>query len=251
MKGVLDFLEKAGLVKNDPPAAGTDPSGTDIFGDPVSGWLPPVKRPAPAAAAAAPASSATPARAASSPAQTLAPAAAGVVAEPIRLDQIYAQEGVPPCLYPAERLLRLVDGLSAMDEATRNLALKAMDAADESWTIADPLADAAAKVTALASHAGLLRQSLQQMESETAERLRASAAKQDEAVGTIRKQIADMESLLARETARGTQENAAQEASLQVARDQAARQLAEIEAVSQRLQGLTTQFSSLAAPAQD
>ena len=257
MKGVLDFLEKAGLVRNDPPAQKADASAAattpvdEAFGDPVTSWLPPAKRPdsAPVPVPARAAKTDRPVAAPINAPVATAPTATAI--EPLKLEQIYADEGVPPSLYPAERLLRLVDGLSAMDEATRNMALKAMDAADESWTIADPLADASAKVTALAAHARLLRESLQQLETETADRLRQAAARQDEAVGTIRKQIADMESLLARETARGAQDNAAQEAGLQAARDQAARQLAEIDAVSQRLQSLTTQFSSLAAPAQD
>lgn len=256
MKGVLDFLEKAGLVKNDVPAQQPAAPETEAFGDPAGAWLPPARKPQAAGAAAFSSASSRPAPTPASPPDAgqraqAAPSAPQAAFEPLPLEQIYADEGVPPSQYPAERLLRLLDGLSAMDETTRNLAIRAMDAADESWTIADPLADAGAKVAALAAHARLLRESLQQLETETAARLAASAAKQDEAVSTIRKQIADMESLLARETARGAQENAAQQASLQAARDQAARQLAEIDAVSRRLQGLTTQFSSLAAPAQE
>ncbi|RYX96989.1 MAG: methyl-accepting chemotaxis protein [Comamonadaceae bacterium] len=262
MKGVLDFLEKAGLVTKDAPMQKTAMAEAGTFGDPVDSWLPPAKRPEPASVprAASPLKSApanevsTPPQASSASSASAAspsPIPPAIAAEPLKLEQIYADEGVPPSQYPAERLLRLVEGLSAMDENTRHMAIRAMDAADESWTIADPLADAGAKVKALAAHAGLLRESLQQLEAETAQRLAASAAKQDEAVNTIRKQIADMESLLARETARGAQENAALEAGLQAARDQASRQLAEVDAVSQRLQSLTTQFSALAAPAQE
>ena len=113
MKGMLNFLEKAGLVRNDPPAE-APPLTSEVAAEP-----PP---PVPASAAATPVGS-------------------GV----LDAEAVYAQAGVPPSVYPAERLLRLVDGLSAMDPATRLMAIQAMDAADESWTMADPVADAAAK----------------------------------------------------------------------------------------------------------
>lgn len=164
--------------------------------------------------------------------------------EPLNLDDIYATQGVGPSLYPAERLLRLVDGLSAMDEATRLMAIKAMDAADESWTIADPLADAAAKVAALQAHAHGLSTHLQQLEQHTQTQLDAIAQRQDKVVGDIRQQIAELEGLAAREMSRSAQETAAQQASLQSARQTIARDLAEVAQVSQRLQSLANQFGN-------
>ena len=117
MKGIVNFLEKAGLVTMDEPVE------------------PAVAEPESGAAVDF----------------SLGPTSADAVltagdSTPLNFDDIYANAGVSPSAYPAERLLRLVDGLSAMDQATRLMAIKAMDAADESWTIDDPLADAAAKV---------------------------------------------------------------------------------------------------------
>ena len=126
MKGMLDFLEKAGLVKMDAPSGPVAPEMDITLSEPS-----PVVATAPAVPAAPITEPAT----------------------PLNLDDIYTAHGVGPSLYPAERLLRLVDGLSAMDVATRLMAIQAMDAADESWTIDDPLADAAAKVNALQAHA--------------------------------------------------------------------------------------------------
>lgn len=107
MKGMLDFLERAGLVKKDepavPPDAAVGPGGAATDGAPLGS---------------------------DSPAPVPAVPAAGV-ATALNLKDIYAEQGVGPALDPAERLLRLVDGLSAMDEATRQMAIKAMDAADE------------------------------------------------------------------------------------------------------------------------
>ena len=226
MKGMLDFLEKAGLVRKDPvveQAPLTNPN-TDRS-TPGPDLLAPTTR--------------------------TATAAAGETAVPLNFDDIYANGGIAPSLYPAERLLRLVDGLSAMDEATRLMAITAMDAADESWSIEDPLSDAAAKVNALAAHAQQLQLNLQALERETQTRLEAVAARQAQTVGDIRKQITELEALVAREIARAAQETALQEASLKAAQDQAARELNEISQISQRLQGLAAQFGTAATPAQE
>jgi hypothetical protein len=223
MKGMLDFLEKAGLVKRDEPAASTEAEINLTIADPD----------APPPASAAPSS---PAPASASPAASVATA--------LNLDDIYAAHGVGPALYPAERLLRLVDGLSAMDDATRLMAIKAMDAADESWTINDPLADAAAKLQALAAHGQAITANLQQLEQQTQAHLDAVAQRQDKVVGDIRQQIAELEGLVARELSRSAQETATQQANLQAARDQIARDLAEVAQVSQRLQSLSSQFGA-------
>ena len=163
---------------------------------------------------------------------------------PLGLDAIYSAAGIPPSAYPAERLLRLIDGLSAMDPATRLMAIQAMDAADESWTISDPLADAAAKFQALATHAERLQQGLQQVEQETQRQLDAVTARREQVVGDIRRQIAELEALAAREVERSTQETAEHEARLQSAREAAARELAQLSQTRARLQGLAAQFGA-------
>jgi hypothetical protein len=223
MKGMLNFLEKAGLVKRDEPA---EPASSDVLPDGLSDARPPTAAPQDPG--------------------SVAPARVGGETVSINLDQIYAGAGIPPSVYPAERLLRLVDGLSAMDEATRRMAIKAMDAADESWSIDDPLADAAAKVQALARHADGLQQDIQALERETQARLQTIAARQEQVVGDIRKQIAELEALVARELTRSAQETAAHEASLQAARQQTAQHVASLSQTSQRLQGLTQQFGASA-----
>ena len=215
MKGIVNFLEKAGLVKMDEPveqAAVETESGAT--GDLSVG---------------------------STSADTVPTVGEGA---PLNFDDIYANAGVSPSAYPAERLLRLVDGLSAMDQATRLMAIKAMDAADESWTIDDPLADAAAKVQALSRHAERLQLTLQKVEQETQGRLNAVAARQEKVVGDIRKQMAELDALVAREVARAAQETAEHEASLNATREQTARELAQLAQASQRLQGLSAQFGA-------
>ena len=218
MKGIVNFLEKAGLVKMDEPveavgevATGSETgAGADFSLGAVSDQ--PVLVPG--------------------------------TETPLNFDDIYAQAGVGVSAYPAERLLRLLDGLSAMDQATRLMAIKAMDAADESWTIDDPLADAAAKVQALSQYAGWLQLRLQKVEQETQGRLNDVAARQEKVVGDIRKQIAELEALASREMARAAQETAEHEGSLRAARDPAATDLAQLNQTSQRLQGLSAQFGA-------
>jgi uncharacterized phage infection (PIP) family protein YhgE len=164
---------------------------------------------------------------------------------------IYANGGIAPSLYPAERLLRLVDGLSAMDEATRLMAIKAMDAADESWSIEDPLADAAAKVKALTTHSQQLQARMQTLEQETQKNLDAIAARQEQTVGEIRKQISELEALVTRASARAAQETATHQAQLQAAQNQTARELSEVTQVSQRLHALALHFGALATTPQE
>jgi hypothetical protein len=218
---MLDFLEKAGLLKRDVPAMSTEVEISTTRTD----------RQVNTTVSASPSSTTQ---------ENVFPSAS--LPSALNLDEIYAAQGVGSSLYPAERLLRLLDGLSAMDEATRQMAIKAMDAADESWTIDDPLADAAAKVQALAAHSQTVAANLQRMELETKTHMDAVNSRQEKVVSDIRQQIAELESLVARELSRAAQESAAREARLQAARDQTARDLSEVTQVSQRLQNLSRQF---------
>lgn len=263
MKGMLDFLEKAGLVRQDtqqlpsellgslPGAA--PPSPTQAVGAAASAsrhappepWLtPPAARSTTASTAAASLASSLPASAPAPAAASGSPSAAqaGASATPPKLEEIYAKQGVPPSPYPAERLLRVIDGLSAMDQATRDMAIKAIDAADESWTIADPLADAQAKAGALGAHAARVQAQLRQLEQETQNRLGALRARQDKVVGDIRKQMAELEALAVRETARAAQESAALEMGLKSAKDRASWELDALAQTRARLQGLLAQY---------
>lgn len=97
------------------------------------------------------------------------------------LEQIYEAAGVPPCAYPAERLLRLIDGLKAMDDATRLTTMRAIDAADDSWSIDDPQRDAAAKVAALERHAASIRAALAHAEQDRQARRQQLSRDSDQA----------------------------------------------------------------------
>lgn len=217
MKGMLNFLEKAGLVTLEVPATPADTTTDATLGHAGS-------------TAAVP---------------TATPGSAQDGTRLLNLDEIYANAGVPEAKYPAERLLRVLDGLAALDDATRIMTIKAIDAADESWTIADPVADAIEKSRALSTYAELVQAELQQREVETLARLEQMRIKNEEAVGSIRKQIADLEALAQRELARSIQESTELQASLSAAKERTAQELGELAQTRQRLQGLASQFESL------
>ncbi len=238
MKGMLDFLEKAGLVRRDAPPA-PEEAAIEISIEPMA-----------APASAMPAAS-VPGATGADASQIATPLVAAGPPAALDLDSIYANAGIAPAQYPAERLLRLIDGLSAMDAATRLMAIKAMDAADESWTIADPLSDASAKVAALAAYGDDLKLKLQQVQAHTQSQLDITLARQEKVVGDIRKQISELEALAARELARAEQETAAQQMSLQAARDQTTAELAAIAQASSRLQSLSSQFGTTPQPPQE
>ena len=83
------------------------------------------------------------------PAPVRSPAGSGGIREDVPFDTYYAEGGVPPTAYGAEKLLRVLDGLRAMDPSTRKAAVLAMDAADDAWTIADVVLDAQRKSRSL------------------------------------------------------------------------------------------------------
>jgi hypothetical protein len=82
-------------------------------------------------------------------AEPLVPELSGTI---IALDEVYAQQGVPAVAFPAERLLKILDGLCAMDPANQQAAVAAMDAADDSWDLSQILDDAVRKIAALRSY---------------------------------------------------------------------------------------------------
>jgi hypothetical protein len=229
MKGMMSLLERAGLVRREGEGLDSDagPASVDL-GDAAQ------------AVAQAPSGSS----------DSGAPLANdGPVADVsgFSLAQIYASAGVAAASYPAERLLRLLDGLKAMDEGTRRQAIAAMDAADDTWTIADPLHDASLKIAAIEAHAATLRAGVTQAEQDTQLTLAAVQQRQDTSVAEIKRQITELEGLLARELARGAQESAAHAAALQSRREAALRELESLMRTVGEFRALVSQFKSAGA----
>jgi hypothetical protein len=220
MKGVMGFLAKAGFVT--PVNDGTDrspPGGGDEVPvvDPVS--LPVSTEP-------------------------VAPVEEQIS---LSLTDVYAAAGIPVSPYPAEKLLRVLDGLGAMDQGTQKVAIAAMDAADDGWTIDDPIRDAQYKVEALAAHVDRLRAGVEQAETETMEQIGVVKQNGETRVADIRKQIVDLEALMSREIARSVQEQADLTSSLTAKREGANRLIEQLLVTSTSFKLLISQFRQASA----
>ncbi|MEF8699822.1 MAG: methyl-accepting chemotaxis protein [Candidatus Accumulibacter sp. UW26] len=186
-------------------------------------------------------------------APTAAPAslpAAGDDRQPLEnhpFADIFAAAGVPDSPYPAEKLLRLLDGLRAMDAGTRKAAVLAMDAADDNWQMGDCLRDAELKIAALEDHKRELSAQLQHRERQSAEVVNQIRSVLDEATAAIRQQIAELEQLLEREVTRAAQEATSVEAGLRAARESAARESRRMDVEIERLREIPNTFRALDA----
>src|SRR3989339_794567 len=150
-------------------------------------------------------------------------------------DAIFQQAGMPPSPFPAEKLLRLLDGLRAMDADTRKSAVLAMDAADDSWSISDPIQDAKRKIAALAAYRQGLTEQLALLAQQAGDRIAEGKHALENSVAEIRAQIAQLEQLLEREISRSAQEITAIEGSQRAAREAVAREQRRLDQEIERL----------------
>ncbi len=220
MKGLLKFLERAGLVTTEP--------SSDVSASAVS------------TTAYHSADFANP--------SAVAYEVADSDAQGLDLQQVYAQYGLTSAAFPAERLLRLIDGLSTMDEANRQIAIGAMDVADDSWSIGDVLADASKKIDALTLHRTNLEEMHQEFEREVQTNLNALSSHQDKVVSDIQQQIAELQNLIERELQRTQKEREGHEARLSIARQTMTSDVAKINRFIAQFQRLTIQFNSRPNP---
>lgn len=236
MKGILNFLARAKLVElsEDERLAATEAETHTAGASAIAG------------ADAAPGrmqeesvdvSPVAPRAVATAPSDPLAGEAEGIA-----LADIFAAAGVPDSPYPAEKLLRLLDGLRAMDAGTRKAAVLAMDAADDNWQIGDCIADADRKISALDAYKQQLNAQLQDREQQSAEVVNQIKLALDKSTAAIRTQIAELEQLLEREVTRAAQEATSVEAGLRAARESTAREARRMDAEIQRLREIPTSF---------
>lgn len=167
----------------------------------------------------------------------------GQVPEGKSLEDIFALAAVPPSPYPAERLMRLLDGLRAMDSGTRKMAVQAMDAADDAWTIADPVSDAHSKIAALDAYKRSLSAQLAQAETSTAQGIEDIRGALERATAEIRAQMAQLEQLLQREMSKAAEDTARLEAELRATREAAAREALRMDKEIERLGEIPATFA--------
>jgi len=157
-------------------------------------------------------------------------------------EEIFHAAGVPVSPFPAERLLRLLDGLRAMDDNTRKAAVRAMDEADENWTIDDPVLDAQRKIAALeAFRQGLDSEVRAKQEKMTVE-IAALNTRQEQTSLEIRRQISELEKLLEREMRKTMEEVASLESEYKALQSIVGREGARIEEEIARLRQIPAQF---------
>lgn len=226
MKGIMDLLARVKLVElseDEKQVAGEVATTVDSVAE-----QPVVVEPLPSSPASAPME--------------------GAAMEEISFAAIFDEAGIPPAPFPAEKLLRLLDGLRAMDSATRKAAVLAMDAADDGWQISDSVSDAQHKIAALASHKQRLAAQLQGSEQQAATRMTEVRRDLDAATAAIRQQIAELEQLLERKITQSAQETTGVEAELRATREAVAREARRMDTEIERLREIPSHFTP-AAPA--
>ena len=244
MKGILNFLARANLIElsDDERLAAAEAeqaaAGTQAY----------AAAPADAADAPAEIGGASPppeVAAVGAPAEQVAGKQEGIL-----LPDIYAAAAVPASPYPAEKLLRLLDGLRAMDAGTRHAAVLAMDAADDNWQIVDCVRDAQFKISALGAYKEQLTGQLQNGEQQAAEVIDQIKLSLDKSSVAIRQQIAELEQLLEREVTRAAQETTRVEAGLRAARESSTRETRRMDAEIERLREIPNNFKAPDSAAQ-
>lgn len=121
-----------------------------------------------------------------------APATPGVE-EGLDFAEIFARQGVVDAGFPVERLVKLVDGLKALDPTTRRAAITAMDVADETWSMDQVLADADAKIAALRGHQRHLQGNADALVRANQARIAELESSRDARLADLRQQIAVLE----------------------------------------------------------
>jgi hypothetical protein len=217
-RGLLGVLRKAGLIEIQDAEAAPEPALTEPAADPA----PAAAEPAPAAPASA--------------------GAAGEVEENLPLEQIYADGRVPPSPFPAERLLKVLNGLRAMDVSLRKAAIMAMDAADDNWKIEDVLLDAEHKIKALDARKQFLAAQAQAAADSARTEIQRREQKQQQAVAAIRQQIAEMQALMEREVAGASRDKHEAEARAAAAAQACARESTRLDGEIARLKEIPATF---------
>jgi hypothetical protein len=221
--GFLKVLQKAGLVELDEDAV-PEPAMAS-----ARSVAEPVATPPPSAA------------------PEVLPAADCTIEEQRSFDAMYRQQGVPASPFPAEKLLKLLDGLRAMDPPVRKAAVQAMDAADDAWTVDDAVLDAQRKIGALQQVQAHLVQQMLSAQAHAQEQLKQREQQHLAAIEAVKRQIAELEGLREREVEKATADRAAIQAEAKAVEDASARETARLEAELARLLQIIEIFGTAAA----
>lgn len=159
----------------------------------------------------------------------------GSLQEQRPFEEIYAEQAVESASFSADKLLRILDGLAALDPVSRKAAVVALDSADDSWSLDGVLADAERKTHALDAAKRQLESHVRDALMQAREAIEARNQKQQDAVTRIRQQISDLEALLQREVTRATEEKTSLEAGAKATKDACIRESARLDQERMRL----------------
>ncbi len=158
-------------------------------------------------------------------------------------EDIYAAANIPPSAFPAEKLLKLLDGLKALDATTRKAAVTAMDAADDNWQISDSTSDAELKIAALDSYKQYLAERVGTLEKQAIAKTEEIRLSLENTISEIRKQISELEQLLEREITKSAQQTTSVEASVRNEREITGKETRRVDGEIERLNEILVQFS--------
>ncbi len=154
----------------------------------------------------------------------------------------YVAGAIADAPYPVEKLLKVIEGLRQFNASQLKDIVNGMDAADDSWTIADVVLDAERKTRALAQAAAGLDETLVATQKRTDEEKAKRTAYLAEGTTNIRKRIAELEQTLAKETADIAEQLSRLDNDLQSARDAAGRERARLQEEIKRLEEVPRTF---------
>ena len=118
--------------------------------------------------------------------KTPQPAPASSSAMSMNSDEVYASAGITDGPNSAQRLLKIIAGLSMFPREHQVLMVRAMDAADETWSEKDVLGDARRRQSVLRSH-------LQAIETERKQKLETVAARVEKAQTDGKRRLDDID----------------------------------------------------------
>jgi hypothetical protein len=221
--GFLKVLQKAGLVEVDAEAEDPQQASAErrpgMVAEPIAAPPPPALTP------------------------EILPATACGIEEQRSFDAFYEEQAVPASPFPAEKLLKLLDGLRAMDPAVRKAAIQAMDAADDAWTVDDAVLDAQRKIGALQQVQAHLAQQTLSAQAHAQEELKQREEQHQAAIEAVKRQIAELEGLRERELERAGADRAAIQAKAKAVEEASLRETARLEAELTRLRQIIETFA--------
>jgi hypothetical protein len=166
-----------------------------------------------------------------------------VVAERKPFEDFYRSAEVPPSPFAAEKLLKLLDGLATMPMEVRKQMVKAMDEADDSWTIDDVVLDAQRKIKVLNAAKQSIVEQLAGAAKNADDEIAAINKRQQESAAQIRRQLAELNALLERESTKATQALAEINAKSKANQEAGARETGRLDTEINRLSQIPANFA--------